>query len=119
MDTDTIVSEACRLARGRNGKLRASYGYNDALRRARAAGYSGEDADLVASASYYVWRLARFHGGADTRMPVLASVLMDKYTRDRRDLHDALDAAAEGLARETFGTDMGAAFAWGRALGYL
>ncbi len=57
--------------------------------------------------AYYVWRMARFHGGADTRMPIMAGVLAtgDPYREE-------LDALAEKIARQTFGTDKAAANRW-------
>lgn len=50
---------------------------------------------------YYVWRLARFYGGQDVTMPVLAFVriLGDPYQAD-------LDALARSVAKRVFGTDL-------------
>jgi len=66
------------------------------------------------SRAYYVWRMARFHGGADVTMPVVASVLRgnDPFVKE-------LDALAELVAKKVFGTDMAAALRWGSALGFL
>lgn len=64
--------------------------------------------------AYYVWRLARFHGGADVTMPALASMLIwgDPYRAE-------LDELAEAVARAVFGTDLAAAHRWGQALGWF
>lgn len=64
--------------------------------------------------AYYVWRMARFHGGADPTVPVVATWFCgdDAFGIE-------LDTLAETLAREAFGTDMGAAYRWGRAMGML
>lgn len=63
--------------------------------------------------SYYVWRMARFHGGIDVTMPFFASVLSapDSYK-------DMLDEFANAVARILCGTDLAAAYRWGNALGY-
>lgn len=64
--------------------------------------------------AYYVWRLARFHGGADVTMPMGAS--MDV----RNDpFHYELDVMADSVARAVFGTDLAAAHRWGRAFGTI
>lgn len=64
--------------------------------------------------SYYVWRMARFHGGIDMTMPVVASMLThgDPYT-------DELDTIADAVAKRMYGSNMKAAQVWGKALGYL
>jgi hypothetical protein len=64
--------------------------------------------------AYYVWRLARFHGGADVRMPMCA--VFDSGSDPYLPL---LDALADIVARKAFGTDLAAAFRWGNALGTL
>ena len=91
------IRAAIIATRGKNkGKLRSSYSSFKNPPRA-----------------YYVWRLARFHGGADVTMPVMADVLNggDPFKAE-------LDTLADTIARESFGTDLAAAFRWGRALGY-
>jgi hypothetical protein len=65
---------------------------------------------LIGYRAYYVWRLARFHGGADVTMPMMA----DLFTRNDP-MKDQLDQMSEVVAKATFGTDMGAVNAWGRA----
>lgn len=64
--------------------------------------------------AYYVWRMARFHGGADVTMPITA--ISD--TRGDPFLAD-LDKLADAAAKAYFGTDLAAAHRWGHALGYL
>jgi len=63
---------------------------------------------------YYVWRMARFHGGKDVTMPVTASCVVsgDPFIR-------TLDLIADAIARRYLGTDVAAAYRWGNALGYL
>lgn len=57
--------------------------------------------------AYYVWRLARFHGGVDVTMPVCA--MMDVGGDPFR---AELDQLAEAVAKHVFGTDMAAAYRW-------
>ena len=63
--------------------------------------------------AYYVWRYARFHGGKDTRWPVLAEMGVRHESEEMRNF---LHALAETAAKRYFGTDMGAAAAWSGAL---
>jgi hypothetical protein len=69
---------------------------------------------LLKNRAYYVWRMARFHGGVDTTMPVMAGMCVrnDPYTEE-------LDLLADKLAVESFGNNMAAAYRWGRAFGIL
>lgn len=62
---------------------------------------------------YFVWRLARFHGGQDVRMPVMAyaDIGGDPFSKE-------LEALAEAVARRAFGTDRAAAYRWVGALGH-
>jgi len=64
--------------------------------------------------AYYVWRLARFHGGADPKMPMTADLVLraDPFKPE-------LDRMADEVAKESFGTDMAAAFRWGKAFGII
>jgi hypothetical protein len=57
--------------------------------------------------AYYVWRLARFHGGKDVTMPIMAGLVVagDPYV-------DVLDKIADAVAKIAFGTDMAAASRW-------
>lgn len=86
---------------GKNkGKLRASM--------------TSEMKDKEKARAYYVWRLARFHGGKDMTMPVMADlgVRGDPYK-------DELEKMADEVAKEYLGTDKAAALRWGRALGMV
>jgi len=94
------IRERITATRGKNkGKLRASmsscFNDNDEAR------------------AYYVWRLARFHGGADMTMPMMADLALrgDPFKPE-------LDKLADAVAKETFGTDLAGALRWGRALGF-
>lgn len=62
--------------------------------------------------AYYVWRMARFHGGVDMTMPITAgfAVKGDPYVKE-------LDTLADKLAKESFGSDMRGAMRWGKAFG--
>lgn len=70
-------------------------------------------ANLEEGRAYYVWRMVRFHSGRDVTMPVVAMMVNDKdpYTKE-------LDAMADAVAKQCFGTNMAAAYRWGNALGY-
>lgn len=63
----------------------------------------------------YVWRMARFHGGIDTTMPILCygdvgcgGIL----TPNARLMLDMLDMLADKAAKKYCGTDMAAAKRW-------
>lgn len=91
------ILERITATKGKNkGKLRASMtsNFND-KEEARA---------------YYVWRLARFHGGKDMTMPMMADlgVRGDPYRGE-------LDKLADKVAKDQFGTNLAAARAWHRA----
>ena len=70
--------------------------------------------DLNAGRAYYVWRLARFHGGKDTTLPMTAGMV----TRGDP-FKDELDKMADQVAKEFFGTDLAGAVRWGQAFGML
>ena len=63
--------------------------------------------------AYYVWRLARFHGGVDVTIPMVAMIRIegDPYIRE-------LDELAEETARRWCGSDLVAASRWGALLGW-
>lgn len=63
--------------------------------------------------AYYIWRMARFHGGVDVTMPVCASL-----DNDGDPFLKELDALADAVAKRVYGTDKAAAYRWGRAMGY-
>jgi len=69
------------------------------------------DNGVIGSRAYYVWRMARFHGGADVRMPILSGILIegDPYVSE-------LDSIADEIAKSVFGTDMAAAIIWANVL---
>lgn len=69
--------------------------------------------DPIASRAYYVWRLTRFHGGADVTMPMMAMMLIEGDPMVKQ-----LDQIADRVARAVYGTSNAAATRWGRALGY-
>jgi hypothetical protein len=64
--------------------------------------------------AYYVWRLARFHGGKDVTMPMTADMILhgDPFKKE-------LDQLADVVAKHAFGTNMAAAARWGMALGFI
>lgn len=64
-----------------------------------------------AAMTYKVWRLARFHGGADVTMPTTCELFTE-----RNPWNDELDAFARIIAKLVFGTDMAATLRWGRML---
>ena len=64
--------------------------------------------------AYYVWRMARVHGGADVTMPVCA---MSQIHGDP--FRDQLDLLADAVAKHVYGTDLAAANRWGMALGHI
>lgn len=87
--------EALVLAtKGKNkGKLRASMKSSDNAR------------------AYYVWRMARFHGGVDVTLPVMADlgVRGDPYRKE-------LDQIAEDVAKKYLGSNMRGAMRWHQAM---
>lgn len=62
--------------------------------------------------AYYVWRMARFHGGADVTMPMTASLAVagDPYV-------PLLDVVADKVAEHVYGTSRAGATRWANALG--
>lgn len=67
----------------------------------------------------YVWRLARFHGGEDTSMPVMAYYHIGcggLRSKESDEVLAVLDPLVRELAREHFGTDLAAAAAWSGVL---
>jgi hypothetical protein len=100
IDESAIIA-AIVAKQGKNkGQLRASMTSN----------FSDRDA----ARAYYVWRLARFHGGKDVTMPMMADLAVrgDPFKAE-------LDKLADAVAKQYFGTDMAAAHRWGRALGFI
>jgi len=83
-------------------------------RRFRKSAPKHYGAGLAGHRAYYIWRLARFHGGADVCMPIVATTQVhgDPYVRE-------LDLAVDKVAQAVYGTDKAAAYRWGSALGML
>lgn len=81
------------------------------LRKSMTSPVSHDSAERRA---YYVWRLARFHGGVDVTMPVVAMMIIegDPFIKE-------LDALASEVAKEAFGSDLQGAARWGRVMGLL
>jgi len=72
-----------------------------------------KDEVLKRHRAYFLWRLARFHGGLDVRFPDVA------YMLNERDPYlDLLEQWADEVAKSLLGTNMAAAARWGMALGY-
>lgn len=95
---ETKILERIMATKGKNkGKLRASMTSNFS--------------DSEEARAYYVWRLARFHGGKDMTMPVMADLAVrgDPYKAE-------LDKLADSVAKAAFGTDLAATARWMRAL---
>lgn len=63
---------------------------------------------------YFVWRMARFHGGVDVTMPVMAMLDIegDPYKKELEDLSDF-------VALFYFGNNMAAAHRWGSVFGLV
>jgi len=61
--------------------------------------------------AYYVWRMARFHGGIDVTMPVVATMLScgDPFRAE-------MDIMADAVAKRVYGTNLAGAHRWGMAL---
>jgi len=59
----------------------------------------------------YVWRMARFHGGIDTHLPVTCffDIGIGLINNNARKILDILDNLADIVARQYFGTDKAAA----------
>jgi hypothetical protein len=81
--------------------------------RSKAPDYSGVHFTVANVRAYYVWRMARFHGGVDVTMPMVAGIMVhgDPFTKE-------LDAVADAVAKRVYGTDRAAAYRWGNALGH-
>jgi hypothetical protein len=94
------------VTKGKKGETKRSF-------RNSKPKFQNEFKNPAEGRAYYVWRMVRFHGGADVTMPVVASMCVsyDPYERE-------LDAFASHIAKATFGTDMAAAYRWANALGY-
>jgi hypothetical protein len=107
---DIDVQHLCERLQGRKSKLRPS--------KPDAKG----DDELV----QYIWRMARFHSGADTKMPVMANTWLQNYldkndinarvigTKDKEgeEILDALEDITSEVLSEMGLSDKGAAKRW-------
>ncbi len=102
VDVKDILSRIIAKQGKNKDKLRAAY-----VSPLRSEG-------VEANRAYFVWRLARFHGGKDMTMPVVADMIIggDPFK-------DKLDEIASALAKHFFGTDLAAALVWGRHFGLV
>lgn len=69
--------------------------------------------DRFEAQAYYVWRLARFHGGQDVRLPMTAEMIVrgNPYRKE-------LEAFSALVAQHAFGTDKAARYRWASAIGH-
>lgn len=72
--------------------------------------------DSTSPRAYYVWRMTRFHGGADMTMPMWANLITRK---EPAEVMKELNLLVDELAIKHFGSDKRAAYRWGKALGHL
>lgn len=81
------------------------------FRRSAPEQWKKTNRGLANRRAYYVWRMARFHGGADVTMPWTAQVFCgeDPFVKE-------LDAFASELAKKVFGTDLAGAHRWMEAM---
>ena len=102
---DTILNQITTSRGAPTGKRKFRAAFPSTLKH-----YSCRDA----ARAYYVWRLARFHGGKDMTMPMTAEMVIggDPF-------HKELEAMADAVAKAYFGTDMAGAKRWGRAFGII
>ncbi len=93
------------VTKGKKGDEKRSF-------RSSKPKFENEMRNLNEGRAYFVWRMARFHGGADVTMPVIAQMCCnyDPYEPE-------LNLFSEKIAKAAFGTDMAAAYRWANALG--
>jgi hypothetical protein len=91
----------------------ASKGKNKGKLRASMSSPFRSDG-VIKNRAYYVWRMARFHAGVDTTMPVMAGMCVrnDPYVTE-------LESLADKVAVDSFGNNIAGAYRWGRAFGLL
>ncbi len=103
----------CRTCKGTGTVTVDSDAISEAIKGRKGLRTSKPTADVFGAV--YVWRMARFHGGADTTMPITCYFsigvggIIPQYVRP---MLDTLDRLADIEARKYFGTDLGAAKAW-------
>lgn len=59
--------------------------------------------------AYFVWRMARFYGGADVTMPINASLLLGKDS-----YKDELEVFAMVIAKQVFGNNIAGPHRWAK-----
>jgi hypothetical protein len=82
------------------------------FRKSAPEGWKKSNQGIQNRREYYVWRIARFHGGADVTLPMTAELFCGKDA-----WKPELEAYASALAKAVFGTDLAAAHRWTNALG--
>jgi hypothetical protein len=100
-----------------DGILKLLAGRKPGLRKSRpkfAPDNCNFDTRVMHDRAYYIWRLARFHGGVDVTLPMTA-----QWGSAGDPELELLDAMAEDMAKRYLGTDMAGAVRWGRAFGII
>ncbi len=69
--------------------------------------------DVTIRRAYFVWRIARFHGGADVTMPMMAGMVANGDP-----FKPVLEELARVVAVKVFGNHRAGASRWARAMGY-
>lgn len=99
------IAELISAGKGDKKRFRKSW-------PSRLSPWSNKDVNV--RRAYYVWRLARFHGGADVTLPMTAMTLIEGDP-----MKAVLDQLSDIVAKKVFGTDRAAVHRWGRALGFV
>ena len=94
-------------------RITAGQGKNKGKIRAAMTSPTSKEGQEAARA-YYVWRMARFWSGIDSRMPMTADLVVrgDPFNNE-------LDTLSQKVAKEFYGQDTAGAIRWGRALGMM
>jgi len=69
-----------------------------------------DDGTQAGNRAYYVWKMARFHGGADG--PNLHGPMYASVTLGNDEHREWLDNLADAIAQQAYGSNMRAAQAW-------
>ena len=98
---DAVLTNATKAGKARRFRASLPSPY------ARGSGSKHDTARV-----YYVWSMARFHGGADVTMPMTASMAIagDPFRAE-------LNFIAENVAKRAFGTDLAGTVRWSGLLG--
>lgn len=93
-------------------RIVAKQGKNKGKIRAAMSSPNGHNVDE--GRAYFVWRIARFHGGKDVTMPMTADMVVrgDPFKKE-------LEAIADKVAKSFFGTDLAGAARWAKAFGII